>query len=127
MIREYRLQLVGIRFRANIGTSRFERATPQDIVVDVELDLPLAALPKRDLRREVIDYEFVARQAVEVGLAEPYRLLETYVERLVNQLLNETPARRVRVSATKLRVPGSYAVDRAIVELVGTRDESHGS
>lgn len=122
MLREYTLRLHGIRFRANVGASRSERSILQEIVVDVELELPLSAFPRRDHRREVMDYDVVSRIVVEEGLAQPYRLLEIYAERLVSRLLGETPAVRVRVSATKLRVPTTHSVDRAVVELVGTRD-----
>lgn len=122
MIREYTLRLEAVRFRANIGASAAERSIPQDLVVDVSLELPVSVLPKRDAKREVVDYDLVVRLVVEVGLAEPYRLLEVYVQRLLERLLLETPALRVRVAATKLRVPSTYSTDKAIVELVGTRE-----
>jgi dihydroneopterin aldolase len=123
MILEYTLRLHAIRFRANLGASHSERSIPQEIVVDVDLTLPVAALPRRDHKREVVDYNTIANLVVETGLAEPYRLLETYARVLVDRLLAETPAFRVRVAATKLRVPTSHSVDRAVVELVASRDE----
>jgi dihydroneopterin aldolase len=122
MVSEYTLRLHSIRFRTNMGASRAERDIPQEIVVDVELTLPVSALPKRDLRRDAVDYGVIADLVVEEGLAEPYHLLETYAQRLVARLLAETPALRVRASATKLRVPSSHSVDRAVVELVASRD-----
>jgi dihydroneopterin aldolase len=122
MVREYTLRLHAVRFRANLGASAAERAIPQDLVVDVDLELPVSSLPKRDAKREVVDYDAVVRLVVEVGLAESYRLLEIYALRLLERLLAETPASRVRVAATKLRVPSTYSVDQAIVELVGSRD-----
>ncbi len=123
MIREYTLRLQSVRFRANIGASAAERAIPQDLVVDVDLHLPVLSLPRRDAKREVVDYDLVVRLVVEVGLAEPYRLIEVYVQRLLERLLAETPALRVRVAATKLRVPSTYSTDKAVVELVGSRDD----
>jgi dihydroneopterin aldolase len=122
MLREYTLRLHAIRFRANLGASSSERAIPQEILVDVELVLPVGALPKRDQKRDVVDYNAVANLVVEAGVSTPYRLLETYAEHLVEQLLEKTPALRVRVSATKLRVPTTHSVDRAVVELVGSRE-----
>ena len=122
MIRDYTLRLEAVRFRANVGASAAERSIPQDLVVDVELQLPISALPKRDTKREVVDYDLVVRLVVEVGLAEPYRLLEIYAQRLLDRLLAETPALHVRVAATKLRVPSTYSTDKAIVELSGSRD-----
>lgn len=122
MVRDYTLRLQGVRFRANIGASAAERSIPQDLVVDVDLELPVSSLPKRDTKREVVDYDAVVRLVVEVGLAESYRLLEVYAQRLLERLLAETPALRVRVAATKLRVPSTYSTDKAIVELSGTRE-----
>lgn len=120
-VTEYTLRLSSIRFRTNMGASKSERNIPQEIVVDVELTLPISALPKRDLRRDAVDYGVLADLVVEVGLAQEYHLLETYAQKLVNRLLAETPATRVKVGTTKLRVPTSHSVDRAVVELVATR------
>jgi 7,8-dihydroneopterin aldolase/epimerase/oxygenase len=122
VVNEYTIRLHSIRFRTNMGASRSEREIPQEIVVDVELTLPVDALPKRDLRRDAVDYGVIADLVVKEGLAEEYHLLETYAARLVERLLEETPALRVRVGTTKLRVPTSHSVDRAVVELVATRD-----
>jgi dihydroneopterin aldolase len=122
MVSEYTLRLHAIRFRTNMGASRSERDIPQEILVDIELTLPVTALPKRDLRRDAVDYGVIADLVVQEGLAQPYHLLETYAQRLVARLLAETPALRVKASATKLRVPTSHSVDRAVVELVAVRD-----
>lgn len=121
VVSEYTLRLQSIRFRTNMGASRSERQIPQEIIVDVELSLPTQSLPKRDLRRDAVDYGVVADLVVEVGLAQEYHLLETFAQRLVERLLEETPAHRVKVGTTKLRVPTSHSVDRAVVELVASR------
>lgn len=123
MLTEYTIRLQTIRFRTKLGASRSERSLPQEIVVDVDLTLPVASLPKRDDRADVVDYGVVSDLIVHVGQAEPYRLLETYAKRLVGQLFETTPATRVRVGVTKLRVPTTHSVDRAVVELVATRHD----
>ena len=118
----YTLRLHGIRFRGNVGASKSERAIPQEIVVDVELTLPVSALPKRDVKRDVVDYSKVADLVVEEGTATPHHLLETYAQGLIERLLRETPALKVKLAATKSRVPTTQAVDRAVVELEASRD-----
>ena len=118
---EYTIRLHAIRFLAHLGASRGERAAPQEVVVDVELSLPARCLPARDRLRDVIDYDLIACCVVEEGVARPYRLLETYVARAVDRLLADTPARTVRVAATKRHVPTKYPVDAALVELVASR------
>jgi dihydroneopterin aldolase len=124
MLESYTLRVEGIRFRANFGASHSERAMPQEIVVDVELTLPLTALPKRDRRPDAVDYDAVAGVVIEQGKAERYRLLETYVQQLIERLMEATPAWRIRVAATKLRMPTMHNVDKAVVELTATRDKA---
>jgi dihydroneopterin aldolase len=121
MVEEYTLRLQGIRFRTHLGASHSERSLPQEIVVDVELALPPAALPAHDRRQDVVDYDAIVGLVVEEGKAERYRLLETYARRLVERLLSETPALRVRVAATKARVPTAHDVGCAVVELIARR------
>ncbi len=121
MIEDYTLRLHGIRFRTHLGASHSERALPQEIVVDVDLTLPVAALPPRDRRQDAVDYDAIATLVVQEGQAERYRLLETYARRLVERLMAETPAVVVRVAAAKARVPTKHDVGRAIVELVARR------
>src|SRR5215217_19520 len=99
MVTEYTLRLHAIRFRTNMGASKSEREIPQEIVVDVELTLPVSALPKKDLRRDAVDYGVIADLVVEEGRVQTYHLLETYAQRLVTRLLEETPALKVRVGA----------------------------
>ena len=118
----YALRLRGIRFVAHFGVSAEERSTGQDILVDVDLELPYGALPRRDRRGDVVDYDAVVTRVVEEGLSDQFRLLETFVARVVGLLLEDTPAFRVRVAATKARAPTKYPLDSAIVEIVRTRD-----
>jgi dihydroneopterin aldolase len=126
-IEEYTLRLTAIRFLAHLGASSSERAALQEVVVDVELILPVRSLPARDRLRNVVDYDAVASAVVEEGISKPRRLLETYVVRVVERLLSETPATRVRVAATKRRPPTTHPVAAAIVEIVGVRPTSAAS
>jgi dihydroneopterin aldolase len=118
----YKITLRGVRFRARLGASRSERDIPQDVVVDVDVTLPVAALPANDSVRDVFDYDRVARIVVEEGTARQHRLLETYARRLLDRLVDETPATALRVAVSKLRVPTTYSVDAVTVELTAERE-----
>jgi dihydroneopterin aldolase len=121
MISEYALRLQGIRFKAHVGASREERATLQEVIVDVDLLLPVSSMPRRDHRRDVVDYDRIVTRVVETGSAEQYRLLEVVARCIVERLLEETPALRVRAVVKKLRAPTRHPVDCAAVELVAVR------
>jgi dihydroneopterin aldolase len=115
----YRIRLEGVRFRARHGASRAERDLPQDFVVNMEVELPVAALPKSDARARVFDYDRLATIAVEVGTGSSYKLLETLADRVIQRVLADTPALSVTVQVKKFGPPTSVSVDAVSVELTG--------
>jgi dihydroneopterin aldolase len=119
--KEYKISLRGVRFRARMGASRSERDIPQDVTVDVDLTLPYATMPASDNVRDVFDYDRVARLVVEEGTARQHRLIETYARRLLERLLEDTPATTLRVAVSKVRVPTTHSVDAVTIELSAER------
>lgn len=120
-ISEYRISLKGIRFRARHGASDAERYLLQDFVVDLEVTLPVARLPESDERSQVYDYDALASLVVEEGTRSSYRLLETLAKRLLDQVLERTPALSVKVRARKFGPPTTASVDTVAIELSGSR------
>ena len=66
-IHAYRIRLEGVRFRARHGVSRAERDLPQDFVVNLDVALPVSALPRTDSRARVFDYDKLANLVVVQG------------------------------------------------------------
>jgi dihydroneopterin aldolase len=116
-IDHYRMHLEGIRFRARHGASRAERDLPQDFVVGVDLELPLGALSRTDSLRGTFDYGKLADVVVEEGTRASYRLLETLAQRLIERILESSPATSVVVRVKKFGPPTSVSVDAASIEL----------
>jgi 7,8-dihydroneopterin aldolase/epimerase/oxygenase len=120
-IETYRIHLEGIRFRARHGASRAERGLPQDFVVNLDVTLPVSALPRSDSRARVFDYDKLASLVVDEGTAVSYKLLETLAERLIARVLADTPAVSVQVQVKKFGPPTSASVDAVAIELTGRR------
>jgi dihydroneopterin aldolase len=120
-VESYRIRLTGIRFRARHGVSRAERDLPQDFVVDLEVSLPVSALPRADTRARVFDYDKLASLVVDEGTRVSYKLLETLADRLIARVLADTPATSVTVQVKKFGPPTSASVDAVSVELTGRR------
>lgn len=118
----YRIRLEGIRFRAKHGASRAERDLPQDFVVNLEAELPVALLPRTDTRARVYDYDELASLVVDEGTRVSYKLLETLGQRLIARILSDTPATSVTVQIKKFGPPTSVSVDAVSVELSGRRE-----
>ncbi|WP_438024313.1 dihydroneopterin aldolase [Sorangium sp. So ce233] len=121
VIQSYRIRLDGVRFRAKHGVSRAERDLPQDFVVCLEVELPIALLPRTDTRARVFDYDRLASLVVEAGTSTSYKLLETLAERIIGRVLEDTPALGVTVQVKKFGPPTSVSVDAASVELSGKK------
>src|ERR1700712_3785684 len=109
-VETYRIRLEGIRFRARHGASRAERDLPQDFVVDLEVILPITALPRSDSRARVFDYDKLATLVVE-GTPVSYKLRESLAERLIDRVLTDTPAVSVQARVKKFGPPTSASVD----------------
>jgi dihydroneopterin aldolase len=122
-VRDYSIRLDGVRFRSRHGASMSERRLPQDFVVHVDLSFSPAALPARDDRREVVDYDRIASAIVDEGTSGSCRLLETLAKRIVERIFSDFPATSVRIVITKARPPTSTSVEAASVELLVSRDD----
>ena len=99
------LTLTGLRFDANLGILDHEKASPQPIRVDAELNLgtqPL--LPRDDDITHVLDYRKVRRIIIEECTAVHVNLLETLIGKLANRLMQLPGVIGARVRITKLEI-----------------------
>ena len=117
----YRIRLEGIRFRGRHGVSRAERGLPQDFTVNLDVTLPSSSLPRADALSRVFDYDRLATLVVDEGTRTSYKLLETFAERLIHRVLEDTPAQQVSVQVKKFGPPTSVSVDAVSIELTGAR------
>lgn len=107
-----RLFLRDIERTVSIGIHDFELATPQRILIDVDLFVPLAASsPQHDAIAEVVDYDFV-RECIDQVLARGHiNLQETLCDEIVRLLLAHPQVVTVRVATRKPDVyPDTQAV-----------------
>ena len=99
------LTLTGLRFDASLGILEPERAAPQPIEVDAELNLGgQALLPRDDDIMHVLDYRKVRRIIIEECTAEHVNLLESLIGKLANRLMQLPGVQGVRVKIAKLKI-----------------------
>ena len=99
------LTLTGLRFDANLGILAHEKASPQPIRVDAELNLgtqPL--LPRDDEILHVLDYRKVRRIIIDECTAEHVNLLESLIGKLALRLMQLPGVLGVRVKIAKLAI-----------------------
>lgn len=116
-----RIILAGLRFEGRHGASDEERASPQLIEVDVELELDLAPSGKADDLALTVDYGPVIALCRRVVEENSFRLLESVGTTLCKDLLAATTAERVTVRVRKPAVPVDADLDYAAVEMTRGR------
>ncbi len=105
------LALTGLRFDANLGILDHEKAAPQPIQVDAELNQgtqPL--LPHDDHINHVLDYRKVRQIIIDECTAEHVNLLESLIGKLTHRLMQLPGVIGVRVRITKLEIFEDCAV-----------------
>ena len=99
------LALSGLRFNANLGILDREKASPQPIQVDAEINQgqqPL--LPHDDDISHVLDYRKVRQIIIDECTAEHVNLLESLIGKLTRRLMQLPGVTGVRVRIAKLEI-----------------------
>jgi dihydroneopterin aldolase len=94
-----------LEFRGRCGITPEERARPQPLAVDLELEWSFRRAGHSDDLAQTIDYAKAAQRVVEVGTEKDASLLESIAERLLAMLFAEFPVDRVRLWLRKLHPP----------------------
>lgn len=99
------LTLNGLRFDANLGILEQEKAAPQPIQVDAELNLGTQPLmPSDDDINHVLDYRKVRQIIIAECTAEHVNLLESLIGKLSHRLMLLPGVLGVRVKIAKLEI-----------------------
>ena len=122
-----RIILKGMQFYGFHGVNPEERALGQPYVVDLAVELDLAAPGESDRLEDTVSYTRLYRVVQAVLEGEPKNLLEATAQAIASQVLAEFPASGVQVQVRKPRPPirGS-TMDYAAVEIYRRRDGTGG-
>jgi 7,8-dihydroneopterin aldolase/epimerase/oxygenase len=94
------VELVGLEVFGRHGVDEDERREGRTFCYDIALEV---AAPASDRLEDTVDYRAVAACVREVSDAAQYRLIETLVSAVADELAARFPAERVRV---RVRKPG---------------------
>jgi dihydroneopterin aldolase len=100
-----RITLTGLRVRGFHGVFDFERREGQDFVVDVQLELALAAAAASDDVADTVHYGELAEALAKVIAGEPVNLIETLADRLVGVCLSDPGVAAATVTVHKPGAP----------------------
>jgi dihydroneopterin aldolase len=117
-----RIALRGLRVRGHHGVFEHERRDGQDFVLDLVLELDLAAAGASDDLADTVDYGALAESAAAVVAGPPRRLIEAVATEVAARVLEDARVAAVEVTLHKPQAP--ITVPFADVAVVVRRERS---
>ena len=93
--------VTGLKVEAEIGVYAHEKGKVQPLVVDVELDVPIAGATRL---ADTVNYEMIGEAARAIVAEGHIQLVEDFAERLARACLSDLRVTRARVRVEKLDV-----------------------
>lgn len=106
-----RLLLEDLRMWTHLGVGEAERSVPQEIALDLELEVDTRAAARSDAVADTVDYIDVVRSVRTLVEAAEDRLVERLASRIAERILEDPRVLRVTVGLRKRAalLPGADA------------------
>ncbi len=112
-----RILIEGLRLKTRVGVSERERSSPQEVMIDVEMQMDLSRAGKSDDLVHTSDYSATIAAIGELVESSESKLLEHVAERVAEEILRPPEVRAVSVEVTKPRPPLARTVERVAVRI----------
>jgi 7,8-dihydroneopterin aldolase/epimerase/oxygenase len=112
-----RVVLRGIRCQLRIGVAERERQTPQECLVDVELERDLAPAMRSDDLQDALDYSQVFEIVLGLAREKEFALLEGFAGALESALRRRCQFAGLTLRVKKLHPPFDGVLDYAGIEV----------
>ena len=112
-----RILIDDLPVRAFVGVPDAERVVEQELRIDLQLELDLAAAGVSDDFALAVDYAAVARRVIQTVQERPRKLIETVAEDVARVTLAEFPLVRVRIRVRKPAALAEFGARHAAVEI----------
>lgn len=103
------------RINCIIGTEAYEREEPQDLLIDLKVEVDFANVSLSGRLEDTIDYRSLSNLCKEMAVEGQYLLIEKYAADVVKKLLATFPVQSVWIRVKKPK--GILHAEYALVEL----------
>lgn len=100
-----KITIVDLEVHYCVGVTDEERATPQRLLLTVDMSLDFSSAAVSDRIERTINYQTVAEDLLKFGEGRSWKLLEKLVANVADRILTEYQPQSVLVEAKKFSVP----------------------
>ena len=111
-----RISIVDLELMLNVGVTDEERATPQRIVVCLNLEFDFNSAAVSDRITKTIDYFAVAQLLLKFGEGRSWKLIEKVANDVAEQIISEFHPEAVGVEVKKFTIPQARYVSVALTK-----------
>ena len=100
-----KITIVDLEVFFNVGITDEERATPQRLLVTVDMEYDFSAAAVSDRITRTVDYSRVAGRILKYGKSRRWKLIEKLANDLADMILSEFKPQGVTVEVKKFPIP----------------------
>ncbi len=105
----------------HIGVTSEERLEPQNLLIDIELEIDLAQAGSSDDLADTVDYSAITREVVSLCESQEVALLERLAQLIADRMFADNRVTGVSVEVGKETPPIPESVDGVSVKIVRSR------
>lgn len=113
------ISIVDLEVFYHIGVPDEERATPQRLLLSVDLELDFSAAARSDSLENTINYFSISQGLLNFGQGRSWKLLETLATDIADRILTQYRPDSVRVEIKKFIIPQARHVAVSLVRRRG--------
>lgn len=118
------IRIKNLRLRTIVGVFDWERQTPQDVVINIQLECDGRPAAQSDDLADAVDYKAIKRRVIEVVEASRCQLLERLASQVLDAVMSDPKVANATVEIDK---PGALRFcDSVSVSCNARRNEDHG-
>ncbi|SRR6266478_4826154 len=100
-----KIAIVDLEVSWCVGVTEEERATPQRLLLTVEMDFDFSSASVSDRIEKTIDYHEVAQELLKFGESRNWKLIEKLAVNIADMVLTEYKPQAVTVAVKKFPIP----------------------
>lgn len=114
-----RIKITDLEAMLHVGVTDEERATPQRILLTIEMEYDFASAAISDRLTKTIDYFAVAQRLLKFGEGRSWRLIEKLANDVADEVLSAFQPEATLVEVKKFPIPQARHVSVSLVKSRG--------